>query len=236
MSLGRHDPFGDVSDWDDVTRWVTQLDERAASPDQKWLRAEVLALAELTSGETVVEVGCGTGPLLRELARAVAPGGRAIGIEPQPVLAAAARERARVEVIEAVGKQLPLESGTADVALAQTVLIHLPIETARGTLAEMARVVRPGGRVLALEQDCDTWTIDHPDRELTRRSGRSSRSIRSQLVSVHARGADRGRRGRSGGADGDKRRTPGSSSCGSVPLRAVSSRRSTTSSAAASGA
>lgn len=33
----------------------------------------------------------------------------------------------------------------------------------------MARVVRPGGRVLAVEQDADTWTIDHPDRGLTRR-------------------------------------------------------------------
>jgi hypothetical protein len=36
-------------------------------------------------------------------------------------------------------------------------------------VGELARVLRPGGRALAVEQDCDTWTIDHPDRELTRR-------------------------------------------------------------------
>lgn len=50
-------------------------------------------------------------------------------------------------------------------------LIHLPQDVLEQTLAEMVRVVRRdgSGRVVSCDQDGDTWAIDHPDRELTRR-------------------------------------------------------------------
>ena len=51
--------------------------------------------------------------------------------------------------------------------MAQTVLVHVPRAVA--ALAEMCRVVRPGGRVASIDQDGDALVIDHPDRELTRR-------------------------------------------------------------------
>jgi ubiquinone/menaquinone biosynthesis C-methylase UbiE len=167
-NLGRHDPFADVSSWDaaDAAEWAARLDARAAAPDQQRLRAELLAFAAPRPGETVLEVGCGTGVLLAELAQAVAPDGHATGVEPQAGLAEAARVRG-LEVVEAVGQDLPFEDDSVDLAVLQTVLIHLPLAGVQATLAELARVVR--GRVLAVEQDTDTWTIDHRDRELTRR-------------------------------------------------------------------
>lgn len=56
-----------------------------------------------------------------------------------------------------------------DACLAQTVLIHLPDPLLRSTLAETRRVLCPEGRFVTADQDGDTWVVDHPDRETTRR-------------------------------------------------------------------
>ncbi len=176
--LGAHDAFRDVGSWDEGTskQWVDALDLRAAAPDQIRLRTHLVELATLHAGDTAVEVGCGTGALLCDLARSVSPGGRVIGVEPQPALAAAAAQRlldagygADGEVRRESAHQLSLETGSAAACMAQTVLVHLPEETLQRALREMIRVTRPRGRVISVDQDGDTWVIDHPDRELTRR-------------------------------------------------------------------
>jgi ubiquinone/menaquinone biosynthesis C-methylase UbiE len=178
VQLGINDPFTDVAAWDEATarEFAVRLELRAAAPDQVRLRAELLRLAALGPGDTAVEIGCGTGPLLAELARAVGPTGRAIGVEPQPVLARFARERLvregldRIaEVREGSAEVLDLPDAGAGACLAQTVLLHIPDGVREQALAEMIRVVRPGGRVLSLDQDMATWIVDHPDRDLTER-------------------------------------------------------------------
>jgi arsenite methyltransferase len=174
---GRHDEFADVSTWDALraAKWVKQLDTRSEAADQCKLRAQTIDRLRVAAGETVIDVGCGTGAMLLDLAKAVGPSGHVVGIEPQVDLAARARERAHksrkvsIEVIEGKGEALPLASESADAALTTTVLIHLPLVAVEATLREMVRVVRSGGRIAAIEQDCDTWTIDHSNRELTRR-------------------------------------------------------------------
>ena len=154
--------------------WVAALNLRATAADQIALRKRLVRLANLRSGDTAVEIGSGTGALLCDLARAVGEDGKVFGIEPQIVLAEAARARIDAENLSAVVKiesagRLSLGNETADSCLAQTVLIHLPPDVLQKALAEMARVVRRGGRVISCDQDGDTWTIDHPNRELTRR-------------------------------------------------------------------
>jgi len=167
------DPFQQVASWDETTalRRATGLDARAADPQQVALRAGVVAAAGLRPGQVAVEVGCGTGPLLVGLADAVGPTGRVIGVEPQRTLARLATHRLgdRAAVCIGTGSALPVRTGIADVAVAQTVLLHVPRAALPGTLAEMARVVRPGGRVISVDQDMDGWLIDHPDRETTTR-------------------------------------------------------------------
>jgi len=178
MRLGSHDPFRDVASWDAATtqNWVAALERRAAGRDQIGLRAELLRLAALRPGDTAVEIGCGTGPLLAELARAVGPDGRAVGVEPQPALAQAARDRlardglaANTEVYDASADRMPLPDGCAAACVAQTVLIHLPDPTLPAAISEMARVTRPGGRVAIQDQDFGTTALAHPDRALTAR-------------------------------------------------------------------
>lgn len=175
MDAFRADPFQQVATWsqDTARDWAERLDQRAASPDQVALRAAAVAAAGLAPGDLAVEVGCGTGPLLADLLAAVGPGGRLVGVDPQRTLARLARDRfadrPQVSVAVGTGGALPVRSGAAAACLAQTVLLHVPPPDLAGTIAEMVRVVRPGGRVLSVDQDVDTWLIEHPDKETTRR-------------------------------------------------------------------
>jgi len=173
QSLGSHDDFGRVDQWDEgrANKWAEALDLRADAADQVRLREEILAVAGAAPGDTVIEVGCGTGPLLVSLADAVGADGRLIGIEPQPVLARVAADRMgdRCEIRVELGSETALPDGIADVCIAQTVLCHLPPDEREATLGRMVRLTRKGGRVVSADQDAETWVIDHPDRQLTRR-------------------------------------------------------------------
>jgi SAM-dependent methyltransferase len=173
---GSQDDFGRLDRWDEARarKWAEALDLRASGPDQARLREEILAAADVRAGDTVVEIGCGTGPLLPALALAVGGGGRVIGVEPEPTLASVARERTaligdRCEIRVERGRETTVADGTADVCIAQTVLCHLPPPERQATLARMLRLTRSGGRVVSADQDAETWVVDHPDRSLTRR-------------------------------------------------------------------
>jgi ubiquinone/menaquinone biosynthesis C-methylase UbiE len=140
------------------------------------MRKIILDAAKLKPGATAIEIGCGTGALLCDLAQTVGQSGRVFGLEPQKVFAQEARKRLAAanfssvaEVREESAENLSIEDFVADACVAQTVLIHLPDAVLRKALTEMTRVIKIGGRVVSCDQDGDTWTIDHPDRELTRR-------------------------------------------------------------------
>lgn len=178
QGLGGHDPFRGVGEMDPaaVRFWVRALNHRAAAPDQRRLREHLVRGAGIGAGDRVLEVGCGTGALLADLARAVGSTGHAIGLEPQAAFAHEARVRVCasgahewVEVIAGGVEDLTLPDDSVHAAVAQTVLIHLPPDTLAAAVAQMRRVVRPGGWVVSADQDADTWIIDHPERELTRR-------------------------------------------------------------------
>jgi SAM-dependent methyltransferase len=103
----------------------------------------------------VVDVGCGTGYALRRLAPRV-PRGRLVGVDPTPRMLAIARERAtadpdghRIEFVEAPAERLPIETDAADVVLAFDVIDH--VEDVAAALAEMARVLGPGGRLVVVK-------------------------------------------------------------------------------------
>jgi SAM-dependent methyltransferase len=86
------------------------------------VRAEAIALLDLRPGDTVLDVGCGTGLSFAGLVQRVGPEGRIVGIEPSPEMLAHARERAAreglhgIELIEAGAADAPLH-GQADAAL-----------------------------------------------------------------------------------------------------------------------
>ena len=105
--------------------------------------AEVALVAPHAQGKRVLEVGCGTGLILERLGRVAS---EAVGVDLSPGMLEKARARG-LEVHEASATALPFEDASFDVACSFKVLAHVAdIEVA---MAEMARVVRPGGHIVA---------------------------------------------------------------------------------------
>ncbi|MGE0026692.1 MAG: methyltransferase domain-containing protein [Thermoleophilia bacterium] len=127
-------------------------------------------LLEAGPGTVIVDVGCGLGDDVRALALRTAPGGRAIGVDVSASMIAEARRRSEGapgsggEFHVADATSLPLEDGTADGCRCERVLQH--VEDPAAVVREMARVVRPGGVVLAAEPDWGTMVVDGGDPEI----------------------------------------------------------------------
>ncbi len=138
------------------------LDDQAALPGVVRLRRWVRDALAVQPGETAVDLGSGTGTEVVELAGLVGDSGRAIGIDPNPSILALARDRAagtRAAFVGGSAYALPLPAATVDVLRCERVYQHLD-EPARAT-AEIARVLRPGGRVALIDSDWPT-AILHP--------------------------------------------------------------------------
>lgn len=127
------------------------------------LEAEAL-LGLLPSSWTVADLGCGTGAVSAALAPRVR---RVVAVDRSTAMLQAARRRlsglANVEVHEAELSALPLAAGSCDAALLVLVLAYL--EDPAPALREARRILRPGGRLLALD------AAPHQDQVLRRRMG-----------------------------------------------------------------
>jgi SAM-dependent methyltransferase len=171
---GAVDPYRAVDRQPDPRRFARLLEARGRQPHQAQLRRGFLSLAGVRLGVRVLDVGCGTGVVTRDVAARVGARGRAVGVDPSRALLEVARRRSAARAPGAGpmfhhgdGLALPFASASFDVTLAVTVLLHVP--GSDRVLAEMRRVTRPGGRVAVLDQDFGTLALDVPDRALTRR-------------------------------------------------------------------
>ena len=151
-----------------------RLELRARAADEIEARAAYLDLLGVKEGERVLDVGCGSGVVTREIARRVGATGSVVGLDASPALLAVARELAheaglgdRVEFREGSVLRLPFPDGAFDAVIAVTVLSHVP--GGEGAIPELARVARRGGRVGVFDLDTDMTAVTHPDRALTRR-------------------------------------------------------------------
>ena len=117
------------------------------------LRQRTATLARMQPGETVLDVGCGTGTLAIEVARRVGRAGRVAGVDPgtQQIARAhakAARRHVSIEFQIGVIEHLAFPDQTFDVVLSTLMMHHLPASLKRQGLAEIARVLKPGGRLV----------------------------------------------------------------------------------------
>ncbi|MFI5691412.1 methyltransferase domain-containing protein [Kribbella sp. NPDC051586] len=141
-------------------RFLERIEERPGAAE---LRAASYRLLGLKRGATCVDVACGAGHAVAELAR---KGLKVTGVDADPDAVEAARERAPGAMFHvAHSDDLPLENGSMDGYRAMR-LFHL-LEDPVPTIAAAHRVLRPGGRIVVGGQDYGFVMITSSDQDLT---------------------------------------------------------------------
>lgn len=122
------------------------------------------------AGERILDVGCGPGFYVAELLERVGPDGRVSGIDTSaPMLSIAARRvegHENVELLDAPATALPFDSGSFDGAISVQVLEY--VDDVGLALAELHRVLRPGGRLVVWDVDWETVSMHSADSQRMR--------------------------------------------------------------------
>ncbi len=144
---------GVVLNWGRRYDWVVQI---MALGQAGRLRRKTIDFAQIVPGERVLDVGCGTGDLTLRAKERAGSAGQVCGIDPGPEMIEVARRKAtrantvvdfRVGVIE----QLPSPDASFDVVLSSLMMHHLPADLKPIGLAEIRRVLKPGGRLVIVD-------------------------------------------------------------------------------------
>ena len=128
------------------------------------LRQKGLQLLSVTSGETVLEVGVGTGYSLKEIAKSVGKNGKAYGLDITPQMLEITSERLnkaglsqRVELCEGDARSMPYEDGKFDAVYMASTLELFDTPDIPRVLKETKRVLKPGGRLGVASLNKEGW-------------------------------------------------------------------------------
>lgn len=157
-------------------RHLLALEEQRHTPSARRRHERFIRMLAPTPGERILDLGCGTGHLARLLAPLVAPDGRVTGIDISPdAIRLAARlsgdSAAGVAFQQADGEELPFATASFDAAVCVSVLGFC--RRPERVLAELRRVLRPGGRLLIANADEDQRAYNVRDRALGRAVARA---------------------------------------------------------------
>ena len=134
----------------DLVVWLYMLGR------ERRFREKLIGLAQLQPGEVVLDIGCGTGTLAIAAKRHVGPSGHVYAVDASGEMIDRAKRkagRAGVDVAfrNAVVEALPYPDAQFDVVMSTLMLHHLPRKARQECAREIRRVLKPGGRVLAVD-------------------------------------------------------------------------------------
>jgi ubiquinone/menaquinone biosynthesis C-methylase UbiE len=142
-----------------VLHWAARYDLLAwllTHGRERKLRETIVRLAGLKPGNDVLDIGCGTGTLAITATPHVGATGAVTGIDASPAMIAranckAAKAGARATFQVAVAEDLPFPDRRFDVVFSTLMLHHLPWKTRQQCAKEIERILRVGGRVVAVD-------------------------------------------------------------------------------------
>lgn len=169
-SAGDTTQFPTLDQQTDPRFFIHYLDAGNALADIKTLKQVMIAQLALRDGLRLLDVGCGTGDDVRALAQVVGLRGRSVGVDSSAVMIAEAQRRhvaSGLSVAFVVGdaQHLMFADASFDRCRAERLLMHL--DHPEQALAEMVRVVRPGGRGVVFDMDWGMVFVDSPYQETT---------------------------------------------------------------------
>jgi ubiquinone/menaquinone biosynthesis C-methylase UbiE len=138
-------------------------------------RRTLVELAGVKPGDSVLDIGCGTGSLAIEAGKTVGPTGSVDGIDPSPEMIGRAKGKARrlanVRFEIAPAQNLPFADASFDIVMSSLVLHQLPPDSLHTVKAEVARVLKPGGRLLLVDIGGDQQSTHTPHARAAKRHG-----------------------------------------------------------------
>ena len=162
--------FADVDGRDDTTAYGRCLSLLDSLPSFRQYKERSYELLGLSAGMAVLEAGCGIGDDLLRMARLVAPGGKVVGVDASSRMIAEAHARVAanpcVELYRADARRLPFPEASFERCRVDRTLQH--ILRPEQALREMVRVLKPGGALLAYDNDWGTFSVSGSDDDCTR--------------------------------------------------------------------
>lgn len=148
LPVGDFDSIESSSDPGRFVEWMRH--QRAYGADR------ALSLLELTDSDSVLDIGCGPGADLEKMNQQARS---AVGVDLSETMIKAAQGRVpTAKVLIGRATDLPFSDGSFDAVWARALLIHVPdVETA---VSEVARVLKPGGRVVLSEPDHGSHIVE----------------------------------------------------------------------------
>ena len=156
MSTDLHHGFADIERSTQPQTLFDFLEMVNSLPEIRAYKRVMRTYLRLRDGDTVLDVGCGIGIEARRIANEC-PGVRVIGLDRESMIAEAqdraGAEGASIRWLSGQAENIPLPDDSVDACMTERVLMYLP-DPALG-IAEMVRVLKPGGRVSCFELDYD---------------------------------------------------------------------------------
>lgn len=182
--------FSSVDTQPEPDHLVAAMDATATWPAVRQLRAWERDRLGLEPGERLLDVGCGTGDVAVDLATDVSPGGRVLGVDASDAMLDAARRRAGaagVDVGFRQGDALSLGEPDASFDACRAERALQWVDDVEGAVAELVRVLRPGGRLSLIDTDWRTLVLDLPDVEATSAMLQALVALRGPSMAVGGR-------------------------------------------------